>query len=92
MPAVSVKQRRLMGLALHNPEKVRPENKGVLKMAASSLRDFASTPEKNLPSAHSTFSAPKPPRQESKVKSAMRQMMRKNHEARGGSRPGRDRV
>ncbi len=91
MPAVSKKQRRLFGLALHHPEKVRPENKAVTKMSASSLRDFASTPEKNLPSAHSTFSAPKPPKQESKVRMAMRQMMRKNHEARGGSRPGRNR-
>ena len=30
-------------------------------------------------------------RPDSKIKSAMRQMMRKNHEARGGSKAGRDR-
>ncbi len=48
MPSVSVPQRRLMGLALHHPEKVRPENRGVLSMSKSDLHDFASTSEKGL--------------------------------------------
>jgi hypothetical protein len=91
MPAVSQKQRRLMGLALHHPEKVRPENRSVLSMKESDMRDFASTPEKNLPGAHQAFRSPKPPHPESKIKTAMRQMMRKNGDARGGSKPGRNR-
>jgi hypothetical protein len=49
MPAKSKKQRKLMGLALHHPEKVRGKNKGVLKMSKSQLSDFASTKEKGLP-------------------------------------------
>lgn len=42
MPAVSEKQRRLMALAEHSPEKVRKENRGVLKMSKGQLHDFAS--------------------------------------------------
>jgi hypothetical protein len=38
-----------MGLAEHHPEKVNPENRGVLKMTHQQLHDFASTPEKGLP-------------------------------------------
>ena len=50
MPATSVKQRRLMAIAEHSPSKVSAKNKGVLGMAPSQLHDFASTPEKHLPS------------------------------------------
>jgi hypothetical protein len=49
MPAVSQKQRRLMGLAEHHPEELNPENRGVLKMTHQQLHDFASTKEKGLP-------------------------------------------
>jgi len=38
-----------MALALHHPEKVRSENRGVLSMSKSDLHDFASTSEKSLP-------------------------------------------
>lgn len=30
-----------MAMALHSPSKIRGENRGVLKMSKSSLRDFA---------------------------------------------------
>jgi hypothetical protein len=43
MPAVSDKQRKLMGMAEHNPSKVSAKNRGVLKMSKSQLHDFAST-------------------------------------------------
>lgn len=50
MPAVSVKQRKLMGLAEHHPSQVSSKNRGVLKMSHQQLHDFASTKEGNLPS------------------------------------------
>jgi len=43
MPAKSLAQQRLFALALHNPEKVWPENRGVLKMSEPDMRDFAET-------------------------------------------------
>ncbi len=43
MPAKSIAQQRLFGMALHNPEKIRPENRGVLKMNKEDMRDFAET-------------------------------------------------
>jgi hypothetical protein len=49
MPAVSKKQRQLMAIAEHSPEKISAENSGVLKMTHSQLHDFASTDEKGLP-------------------------------------------
>ena len=49
MPAKSKKQRQLMAIAEHSPEKVKAENKGVLKMTHSQLHDFASTDEAGLP-------------------------------------------
>lgn len=49
MPAVSVAQRKLMGLAEHNPSAVHKKNLGVLKMTRDQLSDFASTTEKGLP-------------------------------------------
>lgn len=54
MPAKSTSQQRLMGLALHHPEKVRKKNRGVLAMSKDSLSDYASTPTKDLPK-HSTL-------------------------------------
>lgn len=50
MPAKSKAQQRLMALALHNPSKVKKENKGVLKMGKKSLEDFAKTKRTGLPS------------------------------------------
>lgn len=43
MPAKSEKQRELMAIAEHHPEKLHKENKGVLSMSKSQLHDFAST-------------------------------------------------
>lgn len=43
MPATSDKQRRLMAIAEHHPEKLRKKNRGVLKMSRKQLHDFAST-------------------------------------------------
>lgn len=49
MPAKSKKQQALMAIAEHSPEKVRPENRGVLKMSKQQLHDFAATSTKKLP-------------------------------------------
>lgn len=49
MPAKSKKQRRLMAIAEHHPEKLYKRNRGVAKMGKARLHDFAATPEKNLP-------------------------------------------
>ena len=49
MPALSVKQRRLMAMAEHHPEEISSKNKGVLKMSKEELHKFASTKEKDLP-------------------------------------------
>jgi len=49
MPAVSKKQRRLMAMAEHHPEKVKKKNKGVLKMSDDQLREFSETEESGLP-------------------------------------------
>jgi hypothetical protein len=43
MPAVSEKQRKLMAIAEHHPEKLHAENRGVLKMSHQQLHEFAST-------------------------------------------------
>ncbi len=43
MPAKTEEQQQLMGIALHNPEKVYAKNRGVLKMSKGDLRDFAET-------------------------------------------------
>jgi len=48
MPAKSIKQRRLMAIAEHAPEKLFKKNKGILKMNKKQLHDFAKTPEKKL--------------------------------------------
>jgi hypothetical protein len=49
MPALSIKMRRLMALAEHNPDKVSEKNRGVLAMSHRQLHDFAATSEKHLP-------------------------------------------
>jgi hypothetical protein len=52
MPAVSVKQRRLMAIAEHHPGKLYAKNKDVAKMSKEDLHDFAKTKEKNLPKGY----------------------------------------
>lgn len=42
MPAKSEKQRKLMAIAEHHPEKLYKKNRGVLKMSKQQLSDFAS--------------------------------------------------
>jgi hypothetical protein len=49
MPAVSIKQRRAMAIAEHNPGELNKKNKGLLRMSHSQLHDFAATSEKKLP-------------------------------------------
>ena len=49
MPAKSRAQRIAMAIAEHHPEKLNPENKGLLEMTHQQLHDFAATPEKGLP-------------------------------------------
>jgi len=46
MPAKSKKQRQMMAIAEHHPEKLYERNKGVLKMSKKQLSDYASTKEK----------------------------------------------
>ena len=48
MPAKTIKQRRIMAIAEHQPGKLYKRNRGLLKMSKAQLSDFASTPEKNL--------------------------------------------
>ena len=43
MPAVSEKQRKLMAIAEHHPEKLHKKNRGVLKMSHEQLHDYAAT-------------------------------------------------
>ena len=43
MPAESDKQRKLMAIAEHDPDKLYPQNRGVLSMSHQQLHDFAST-------------------------------------------------
>jgi hypothetical protein len=49
MPAVSTAQRTVFAIAEHHPEKLNPENRGLLKMSKAQLHDFASTKTKGLP-------------------------------------------
>lgn len=49
MPAVSQNQQAAMAIALKDPSKLKPQNKGLAKMSSASLKDFASTPRKGLP-------------------------------------------
>lgn len=43
MPAVSDKQRKVMAIAEHEPDKLFQKNRGLLKMSHQQLHDFAST-------------------------------------------------
>ena len=49
MPARSKAERRLMAIAEHHPGQVYAKNRGVLKMSASQLHDFAMGSEKGKP-------------------------------------------
>jgi hypothetical protein len=49
MPAVSKAQQQATAIAEHDPEKLNPENRGLLSMSKAQLHDFASTPVKKLP-------------------------------------------
>jgi len=49
MPATSQAQQMAMAIALHAPKKLNKSNRGILKMSASQLRDFAKTPRSGLP-------------------------------------------
>lgn len=42
MPAKSEKQRRMMAIAEHHPEKLYQKNKSVLKMSHKQLHEFSS--------------------------------------------------
>jgi hypothetical protein len=50
MPAVSQAQQRVMAIALHDPARLQPQNRGLVKMSEGQLRDFAGTPRHTLPS------------------------------------------
>jgi hypothetical protein len=50
MPAESKAQGIAMAIAEHHPEKLNPENRGMLSMTHEQLHDFAKTPRKHLPS------------------------------------------
>ena len=43
MPAKTEKQREVMAIAEHHPEKLYKKNRGLLKMSKSQLHDFADT-------------------------------------------------
>jgi uncharacterized protein YjiK len=43
MPAKSAKQRKLMGMAEHNPSAIYKKNRSVLSMSKKQLHDYAST-------------------------------------------------
>jgi hypothetical protein len=49
VPALSIKQRRVMAIAEHHPEKLHKANRGLLEMTHQQLHDFAATSEKRLP-------------------------------------------
>lgn len=49
MPAVSMKQRRMMAIAEHQPEKLHKRNRAVMAMSQGQMHDFAATSEKGLP-------------------------------------------
>jgi hypothetical protein len=49
MPSVSRAQQAAMSIAEHNPSKLNPKNRGLLKMSKSKLHEFAATKLKGLP-------------------------------------------
>lgn len=60
MPAKSEKQREMMAIAEHAPEKLYKKNRGALKMSKSQLHDFAAT--KGLSSEDKKFVAAAKPK------------------------------
>ena len=49
MPAPSRKARRAWAIAKHHPDQLYVRNRGMLKATRRQMHDFASTPEKGLP-------------------------------------------
>lgn len=49
MPSVSQAQQEATAIAEHEPSKLNPENRGLLKMTHQQLHEFASTPREGLP-------------------------------------------
>jgi len=49
MPAPSKAMQEAAAIALHEPYKLKKENRGMLSMTKEQLREFASTPTKDLP-------------------------------------------
>jgi hypothetical protein len=43
MPSKSIEQRELFAIAEHHPEKLKPENRGLLKLSHQQLHEFADT-------------------------------------------------
>lgn len=43
MPAKTEKQREVMAIAEHHPDKLYKKNRGLLKMSKGQLHDFAAT-------------------------------------------------
>lgn len=46
MPSKTEKQRKMFAIALHHPDQLNKENRGVLKMTEKELHDFASGPKR----------------------------------------------
>lgn len=55
MPAVSQSQRALFAIALHHPEKLHSENRGLAQLPQRTLHDFAATPSKGLPQRRKNY-------------------------------------
>jgi hypothetical protein len=67
MPAVSKAQRTAMAIAEHHPEDLYERNKGLADMSHKDLHDFASTPEKHLPThVHASYGMAHKARKEEK--------------------------
>ena len=49
MPSTSQDQQQATAIALNAPDKLYKRNRGLLKMTADQLREFASTKHKGLP-------------------------------------------
>jgi hypothetical protein len=49
VPSTSQNQQAATAIALNDPDKLYPRNRGLLKMSQSQLSDFASTPRTGLP-------------------------------------------
>ena len=73
MPALSIKQRRAMAIAEHNPNELFAKDKGMLSMSHSQLHDFAATPEADLVLSKGDAKG----NQDSDTKKAMKRSMKK---------------